>query len=258
MGNLGAAYADLGDVRRAIGYYEQAVAIAREIGDRRGEGIAIGNLGSAYKEINEVRRAIGYYEQGVVIAREIGDRRIEGAFLGNLGTAYTALGDVGRAIGYYEQHLTIACEIGDSSGEATASFNLAHGYRKQGNIAQALPLAQRALALYRQIASPNAKHAEQLVATLQQRVLVGESGSVAEEIRQHSVHLVAAVVSAARGNASAKSQVEQAFDQMTQSGFHIVGPIKRIWKGERDDAKLTAGLDETDTFIVRGILKQLK
>jgi len=33
---------------------------------------------------------------------------------------------------------------------------------------------------------------------------------------------------------------------------------QRIWAGERDEATLTAGLDDADTFIVREILKQLE
>ena len=37
-GNLGNAYAALGDPRKAIGYYDPALKIARKIGDRRGEG----------------------------------------------------------------------------------------------------------------------------------------------------------------------------------------------------------------------------
>ena len=49
--------------------------IAREIGDRRGEGNALGNLGIAYADLGQVEKAIGYYEQRLVIAREIGDRR---------------------------------------------------------------------------------------------------------------------------------------------------------------------------------------
>ncbi|MCC7164621.1 MAG: tetratricopeptide repeat protein, partial [Anaerolineae bacterium] len=85
LGSLGNAYADLGEVRQAIGYYEQALVIDRELGDRRGEGTALGNLGSAYADLGEVRQAIGYYEHALVIAREIGDRRGEGTALGNLG-----------------------------------------------------------------------------------------------------------------------------------------------------------------------------
>lgn len=46
LGNLGNAYASLGDARKAIGYYEEALKISREIGDRRGEGNHLHNLGS--------------------------------------------------------------------------------------------------------------------------------------------------------------------------------------------------------------------
>ena len=65
-------------MRRAIEYYEQALVISREIGDRRGEGTASGQPGHAYAALGEVRRAIEYYEQALVISREIGDRRGEG------------------------------------------------------------------------------------------------------------------------------------------------------------------------------------
>ena len=53
-------------------------AVDREIGDRRGEGNALGNLGLAYHRLGQVERAIGSYEQRLAIAREIGDRRGEG------------------------------------------------------------------------------------------------------------------------------------------------------------------------------------
>ena len=75
----------------------------REIGDRRGEGNSLGNLGIAYRQLGEERRAIEYHEQALVISREIDDRRGEGADLGSLGTAYLALGEERRAIEHYEQ-----------------------------------------------------------------------------------------------------------------------------------------------------------
>ena len=82
LGNLGIAYKNLGDARKAIEYHEKALAIAREIGDRRAEGAALGNLGIAYEDLGDARKAIEYYEQALAIAREIGDRRGEGAALG--------------------------------------------------------------------------------------------------------------------------------------------------------------------------------
>jgi tetratricopeptide (TPR) repeat protein len=78
LGNLGIAYADLGQTERAIEFYEQQLGITREIGDRRGEGSALGSLGNAYVVLGQTQRAVEFYEQVLPIFREIGDRRGEG------------------------------------------------------------------------------------------------------------------------------------------------------------------------------------
>jgi tetratricopeptide (TPR) repeat protein len=138
LGNLGIAYADLGETRRAIEFHEQALLISREIGDRRGEGAGLGNLGNAYGALGETRRAIEFYEQVLVISREIGDRRSEGATLGNLGNAYAALGEMRRGVEFYEQRLVIARQIGDRRGEGTALGNLGSAYAESGEIRRAV------------------------------------------------------------------------------------------------------------------------
>jgi tetratricopeptide (TPR) repeat protein len=177
--NLGLAYADLGEVRRAIGYYEQALAIHREIlraprseaewtSARRGEANALGNLGIAYKKLSDARRAIGYYEQQLIITREVCDRRGEGNALGGLGNAYLQLGDTHQAIGYYEQALAIREEIGDLMGMATDSFNLALLYARKIEPGHALPHAQRAVRVFAQVGNAQrAQQAQQLVGMIQ-------------------------------------------------------------------------------------------
>ena len=164
LGNLGLAYFYLGETGRAIEYYEQQLAIAREIGDRRGEGRALGNLGSAYFYLGEIRRAIEYYEQRIAIAHEIGDRRGEGTALGNLGVAYKNLGETQRAIEYYEQYLAIVREIGDRRGEGNALFNISLALNQLGDRAQAILNAEAALEIYEQIESPYAERARNALA----------------------------------------------------------------------------------------------
>ena len=151
MGNLGLAYAFLGEPRKAIEYYEQALAIARKIGDRRNEGAWLGNLGLAYAALSEPRKSIEHYEQTLEIDREIGDRRSEGNALGNLGLAYAALGEPRKAIEYYEQHLAIAREIGDRRGEANALGNLGNAYDYLGEPRKAIEYYEQALAIAREI-----------------------------------------------------------------------------------------------------------
>jgi tetratricopeptide (TPR) repeat protein len=58
-------------VEQAIEYHEQAQAISREIGDRRNEGAWLGNLGNAYADLGQVDHARECLEQALVIFEEI-------------------------------------------------------------------------------------------------------------------------------------------------------------------------------------------
>ena len=85
LSSLGIAYGRLGELLRAIAYFEQAIAAFREQDDRRGESANLSNLGLAYCSVGEFSRAIACHEQALAIARAIGDRRNEGRALANLG-----------------------------------------------------------------------------------------------------------------------------------------------------------------------------
>jgi len=151
LGNLGSAYSDLDETRKAIEYYKQALKISREIRDRRGEGNKLGNLGSAYSDLSETRKAIEYYEQALKISREIGDRRGEGNSLGNLGLAYSDLSETRKAIEYYEQALKISREIGNRRGEGSDLGNLGLAYADLGETRKAIEYHEQALVIAREI-----------------------------------------------------------------------------------------------------------
>ena len=151
LGNLGLAYADLGETRKAIGYLERALKIARKIGDQRDEEAWLGNLGLAYAGLGDTRKAIEYHEQPLATAREIGNKRSEGRHLGSLGLAYFALGEMHKALEYHEQALAIAREIGDRRGEGTNLGNLGLAYADLGEMRKALEYHEQALAIAREI-----------------------------------------------------------------------------------------------------------
>jgi tetratricopeptide (TPR) repeat protein len=77
LGNLGLAYAALGDARKAIEFYEQRMEIAREIGDRRGEAFGSWNLGLVYEKLGEIEKAIAAIKICVGFEREIGHPNAE-------------------------------------------------------------------------------------------------------------------------------------------------------------------------------------
>ena len=160
LGNLANAAADLGKTDRAIELYEQALATARETGDRRSEGSALGNLGTVRASVGETDRAIEHFEQHRAIARELDDRRGEASALGNLGMIRAAIGETLEAIEPLQQCLKISREIGDRRAANTALWNLARAYEALGDRHAALRCAQESLALKRQIEDPFASKVE--------------------------------------------------------------------------------------------------
>ena len=152
--------------RDRIAWLETSAQAARKLGNRKDEGMALGNLGNAYSELGETRKAIEYYEQDLAIARETGDRRGEGRALGNLGVAYRELGETRKAIEYLEQVLDIARETGDRRGEGGTLHNRATALDNLGRREEAIADARAALAIYEEIEDPNAEMTRQLLTRL--------------------------------------------------------------------------------------------
>ncbi len=141
----------LGNYPEATDYYEQSLAIARQIGDRQSEGQALGNLGLTYDSLGQYDRAIDSHQQALIITQEVGDRQGEGQALGNLGLVYNNLGEYNRAIDFYQKYLTIAQEIGDRQGESVALGNLGHVYDSLGQYDCSIDFHQQSLIISREI-----------------------------------------------------------------------------------------------------------
>ncbi len=145
---LGQDYSSLGEYRRTIEYYEQALAVIRTIDAtpfgkakqtimRHNEGATLGDLGNAYRHLGDHRRAIDYEEQALIIMREIGALRDEAECLGNLGSVYHSLSEYRRAIEYYSQAFAIAHEIGDRRSESASLGSLGSAYYRLNDYARA-------------------------------------------------------------------------------------------------------------------------
>jgi tetratricopeptide (TPR) repeat protein len=112
LSNLGLCHHSLGEYRRAIDLYTEALAIARETGYRQSESARLGNLGLCYYNLGEYQRAIDLCTQALAIAREIGYRQVEANALGNIGRAWLASGDANQAAAMLAQAVSIADTIG--------------------------------------------------------------------------------------------------------------------------------------------------
>ncbi|MCL4252681.1 MAG: tetratricopeptide repeat protein [Anaerolineae bacterium] len=155
LNNMGGVYSALGDKQKALVYYEQALPIRREVGDRGGEATTLNNMGGVYDDLGDKQKALVYYEQALPIRREVGDRGGEATTLNNMGLVYDALGDKQKALVYYEQALTIMREVGDRSGEAVTCFNIGMIYHELGDLDKAIEYVEHCVMLDEQVQHPD-------------------------------------------------------------------------------------------------------
>ena len=127
--NLGVCYQSLGQHEDAISHLQQGLGIAKEIGDMSGEGAAYHNLGVCYKSLGQYNNAISRSKDGLRIAKEIGSKNGEGRAYLNIGACYQPLSQFDKAIYHLRQGLSVAKETGDKSGERVAYHNLRTTYK---------------------------------------------------------------------------------------------------------------------------------
>jgi tetratricopeptide (TPR) repeat protein len=151
LGNMGLAYRDLGEFKKSIQFYEQRLEIARRIGDIMGEGIAFLNMGNAYTDLGEYKKALQLYEQALEIDRRIGNVMGEGYVLDNMGCVYLSIGESKEAIQFYEPALEISRRIGDVMGEGYALCNMGIAYGGLGEFKKAIQFYEPALEIFRRI-----------------------------------------------------------------------------------------------------------
>ncbi|PFX13282.1 Tetratricopeptide repeat protein 28 [Stylophora pistillata] len=149
--SLGCGYQDQGQFKTAIGYHQRHLEIAKEVGDKAGEGESYGNLGIAYIGLGQFKTAIGYHQRHLEIAKEVGDKAGEGKSYANLGIAYIGLGQFKTAIGYHQRHLEIAKEVGDKAGEGRSYANLGCAYQGLGQFKTAIGYHQRDLEIAKEV-----------------------------------------------------------------------------------------------------------
>jgi tetratricopeptide (TPR) repeat protein len=150
---LGWIYHDMGEYKKAIKYYEEALSIDEAVFGRRHPKVAIrlNNLGGAWEALGEYDKAIEYYEEALSIDEEVYGRRHPDVAtdLNNLGLAWRALGENKKAIEYYEEALAIWKDVyGQKHPHVAASLNnLGLAWDALGEYDKAIKYYEEALAI---------------------------------------------------------------------------------------------------------------
>jgi predicted ATPase/DNA-binding SARP family transcriptional activator len=140
-----------GDISAARGFYEESLALQRELGNERALARSLVNLAVISRNEGDYATAQSLYEEGLSIARKLDDPFLKATILTNLGVVSRSQKNDKKAQACYEEALTIAREIQDVKGMALTLHNLASLATDRGNSETALKLDEESLLLSRQL-----------------------------------------------------------------------------------------------------------
>ncbi|WP_420644352.1 tetratricopeptide repeat protein [Candidatus Leptofilum sp.] len=125
----------------------EALEIAKKIGDKRRQMNAVGAMGNYCMTIASADKAEAYFRQARQLAHEVGDRQAEIGFHGNIGTILEWKGHLQEASQIFSDVAAFVHEVGNSSAELQAYRHLVNVHSKMNDLANVVIYAQQGVSL---------------------------------------------------------------------------------------------------------------
>lgn len=133
---------------QAIVTYQQVISLARQLGDKNTEALALFEIGVIYHAFERTRKAAVYYQQALLLYEELGDRLFATRILQALGEIYLwTFKDPHKALSYYCQIATLYQELKNHELETATIKDMGSIYQDLGHPQQALEHYYLALAM---------------------------------------------------------------------------------------------------------------
>ncbi len=201
-----------GDSGRAIALLEQSLGLARETGNKRDIATRLQELGNVTLQQRDYRRTEALYKEGLALARELGDKLRIAALLNSLGEMARCQGDYDRAAALYEESLALFRELGSRVHNALILHNLAYVVLRQRDRRQAAAFFEESLVLYQKL-----KRKHGVI-----ECLIGLAGVAASEGQQATAGRAARLFGAAEGLFQATGGGLAAADQAEYDRYVIL------------------------------------
>lgn len=142
---MGIAEHEMGNVGKALEWYEKSRDSHEKIGDLFGYAGALSNIGSIYKEKGDVQRAAENFQKSLRIYRKFGDYYSIADMYNNIGEAKVEAGDFLGAVEWHGRNLYMREWLGDADGIARAYVNIADTMKESGDYKNALKYLHRSV-----------------------------------------------------------------------------------------------------------------
>ncbi|XP_066265742.1 uncharacterized protein [Branchiostoma lanceolatum] len=136
----------------AIQYYEQCLALARQLIDRHEEGVAYNRLGVAHNVMGEYETALEWFQKYLKMRQDDGDKKEQITAHTNVGNTYRRLGKLDQATSHFNTALQMAQQTGDQHGQMGVYYTKGEMHREQLHSPHtAIQYYEQYLALARQL-----------------------------------------------------------------------------------------------------------
>ncbi len=154
LSELAGLYRVQNNYSQALAYLERSLALAQKLGDKI-------RLAILRDDVANLQMALGQYEQARATYQELlnqtashGDRGGAASLRRQLGRTYAAQGRTEEALNYFRQALTELEAVNNETLTLSVLEKMSDIYLAQGRYAEAAPLAERAVAWWRQANRP--------------------------------------------------------------------------------------------------------
>lgn len=152
---LGLSYENLGDINRALFYYEKAIDAERKLGNKEWLATDLFLAGSIYsREAIDFNKAYNYLEESRMLFTELGSKESLPIVLHELGKAARAVGKYEKALSSFNESLKLYKEKGDEFSVGANYSQIGLTYSKIGQPEKALSYYEEALKIARKHNNP--------------------------------------------------------------------------------------------------------
>jgi CHAT domain-containing protein/Tfp pilus assembly protein PilF len=138
-----------GEYLASLKRLQQALAIARDIGNKQREWINLNQIGLVYSSLGEYKFALDFFEQALAIPKQIFQNN--GAIHYNIAGVYSNLGNYTKALEFYRKALALTQKRGYKEGEVQILNRMGIVYFRQREYEIALDSYQQALEIIKTI-----------------------------------------------------------------------------------------------------------
>lgn len=151
--NIGIVYDAQRNFPKALEYYELALKMQEELGDRNGVASDLNNIGNVYHSEKNYSKAVAYFLRCLKMMQEMENKMGIESSLANLGNVYKSQRNYSKALEYDMQCLAMAEELNDRNGITVSLNNLGLVYAELGQYEKALEFLNKGLISAKEIDS---------------------------------------------------------------------------------------------------------